>query len=327
MSKVLVIGGAGYIGSHTVKQLQKNDFEVVVVDDLTTGYLNSLQPDVRFYNVNILDLTQLRKVFEEHSFEAVFHFAAKLSVPESFEKFDEYFFTNVVGTQNLLQMCREFNIKRFIFSSTAAVYGDSADAHVDENAFLKPQNPYGTTKKMAEDLLQSFALTTPNFKYQILRYFNVAGAEIDSTNGPRNLKSGQLILNLCQSAMTHKRVQIFGQKFNTVDGTAVRDYIHVVDLAEAHIAALQCLSQSQVQSGVWNCGYGRGYSVLQVVQAFEKANQVKFNIEFAPARIGDPAQIIASNDRILKQSNWKYKFNNIELICNSTFNWIKNEQR
>ena len=323
MQNILVVGGAGYIGSHTVNQLLKKNYNVVVVDDLSTGSRKSFADGVSFHKIDILNIADLRTVFAKYSFDAVFHFAAKLSVPESFEKHFQYFDINVVGTRNLLQMCEEFSVGKFIFSSTAAVYGDVQTGSVNETDVLTPQNPYGLTKKMAEALVRSQSDVQKNFKYRILRYFNVAGAELDGSNGPRNVDSGQLILNLCKHSLTDKTMQIFGADFKTADGTAVRDFIHVVDLAEAHLAALDYL-QTETESGVWNCGYGSGYSVKQVVEAFEKANGIKFNIQYKPRRQGDPAQVIANNTMIMKQSAWRPKYNNIEVICKSSYQWIAN---
>jgi len=201
MQSVLVVGGAGYIGSHTVRQLLKKNFNVVVVDNLSTGSKSSLPSSVEFHEVDVLNISGLRKVFAHYKFTAVFHFAAKLSVPESFPKHFEYFDTNVVGTRNLLNLCEEFGISRFIFSSTAAVYGNVKSGLVKENDPYNPQNPYGLTKQLAESLVLNQAEIQPQFKYRILRYFNVAGAELDGSNGPRNMSSGKLLMNLCKSAI------------------------------------------------------------------------------------------------------------------------------
>jgi UDP-glucose 4-epimerase len=323
MQNVLVVGGAGYIGSHTVQQLLKKNYKVVVVDDLSTGTKASLSPQIEFHQVDILNFADLKKVFSQNKFSAVFHFAAKLSVPESFPKHFEYFDTNVVGTKNLLKLCEEFGVNRFIFSSTAAVYGNVQSALVKETDSLCPQNPYGLTKQMAEALVVNQASIQKDFKYRILRYFNVAGAELDGSNGPRNLNSGQLILNLCRSSVGDRVVKVFGTDYATKDGTTIRDFIHVVDLAEAHTEAFKCL-ESNGNSGVWNCGYGQGYSVMEVIKAFEAANGLKFDIRLEPPRQGDPAQVVANNELIFKESSWRPKYNDISVICKSTYEWIKN---
>lgn len=324
MQKVLVVGGAGYIGSHTVNQLIKQNLEVVVVDNLSTGSIKSIPQNVKFYQLDILNYSQLKEVFLIHNFSAVFHFAAKLSVPESFKNYFEYIDVNVVGTKNILKLCHEFAVENFIFSSTAAVYGEGRSSVVLESDTLNPQNPYGLTKKIAEDLIQQYSEIDTHFKFKILRYFNVAGAEVNQSNGPRNLNSGQLILNLCKSALSStKEVQIYGQQFKTIDGTAIRDYIHVVDLAAAHVAAYRHLIREK-KSTIWNCGYGKGYTVLEVVRAFEKANHIQFNLNYLPARAGDPAQVVSNNQRIITESDWCPQFDDLDVICKSTFEWVKN---
>lgn len=322
MQNVLVVGGAGYIGSHTVHQLLKKNYKVIVVDDLSTGAKAALSPQVEFHQVDILNVSELRKVFEKYKLSAVFHFAAKLSVPESFPKHFEYFDTNVVGTKNLLKLCEEFGVNRFVFSSTAAVYGNVQSSLVKESDPLNPQNPYGMTKIMAETLVANQAAIQKGFKYRVLRYFNVAGAELDGSNGPRNLNSGQLVLNLCKSSVGDRIARIYGTDYSTKDGTAIRDYIHVVDLAEAHIEAFKSL-ENNGNSGVWNCGYGQGFSVMEVIKAFESATQLKFDVRLEPPRQGDPAQVVANNELIFKESEWRPKYNDISVICKSTYEWIK----
>ena len=323
MSQILIVGGAGYIGSHTAHQLCRQGYQVVVIDNLSTGVKDAIPNEAEFIQVDILDTEALRRVLKGRSFDAIFHFAAKLSVPESFLKFDDYFQTNVVGTFNILQLCRELNIPKLIFSSTAAVYGESTTEPITEEAPQAPSNPYGQTKKMTEELINSFSTTVPNFRYHILRYFNVAGAELDGTNGPRNTKSGQLMMNMSISALGSREMHIFGSDFNTPDGTAVRDYIHVVDLANAHIEAYRRL-QSGAPSGVWNCGYGKGYSVAEMIQAFDKASGVPFSVKRSPARTGDPASIVADNSRIVRESAWRPQHNDIMKICKTMYDWVKN---
>ena len=326
MQNILVVGGAGYIGSHTVNQLLKQGYQVTVVDDLSTGSRMALSDKVNFYQVDILNLPELREVFKKHSFHAVFHFAAKLNVPESFQKHFQYFDINVVGTRNILQMCQEFKTDNFVFSSTAAVYGDVHTSSVKETDDLLPQNPYGMTKKMAEILVQNQGLVQSGFKFQILRYFNVAGAELDNSNGPRNLDSGQLILNLCKSSLNGKSIHVYGTDYKTKDGTAIRDFIHVVDLAEAHIEAYKCLKLNK-PSGIWNCGYGQGYTVLEVIKAFEQVNGINFNIKYEAPRLGDPTAVVANNERIMQQSQWRPKYNDINVICRSAYEWIVRESK
>lgn len=323
MSQILIVGGAGYIGSHTAHQLHRQGYKVVVIDNLSTGDKTAVPDGAEFLHVDILDTEALRAALKGRAIDAVFHFAAKLSVPESFLKFDEYFKTNVVGTFNILQVCRELHVQKFIFSSTAAVYGESTTEPITEAAPQVPSSPYGQTKKMTEELIQSFATTVPGFRYHILRYFNVAGAEIDGSNGPRNKKSGQLMMNMCVSALGSRELRLFGTDFNTPDGTAVRDYIHVVDLAAAHIEAYRCLTGG-APSSIWNCGYGQGYSVAQMIHAFEKASGVTFEVTKSPARTGDPASVVADNSRIMRESAWRPQHNDIAKICKTMYDWVKN---
>lgn len=323
MSQILIVGGAGYIGSHTAHQLSRQGFKVVVIDNLSTGSKLSVPANAELIQVDILNTEALAQALKGRSFDAVFHFAAKLSVPESFVKFDDYFQTNVVGTFNILRICRELGIPKMIFSSTAAVYGESTTEPITEEARQAPSSPYGMTKKMTEELIQSFATTMPGFRYHILRYFNVAGAEIDGSNGPRNRQSGQLMMNMCVSALGSRQLHLFGTDFNTPDGTAVRDYIHVVDLAQAHVEAYKCL-QSGAVSSIWNCGYGQGYSVAEMIHAFEKASGIHFQVTKSPARVGDPASVVADNSRIMRESAWRPQHNDIMKICKTMYDWVKN---
>ena len=326
MRKVLVIGGAGYIGSHTVRRLTQNGISVCVADDLSTGVREAVAPEVEFFKADVRRIDELRPVFAKHQFDAVIHFAAKLSVPESFKKHFEYFDINVSGTRNLLQLCEEFGIKKFIFSSTAAVYGTVSEGAVTEEHALNPQNPYGMTKQMAEMLIADQARIQPGFSFKILRYFNVAGAELDGSNGPRNFDSGQLVMNLCLAAGEGRPINVFGDRYPTKDGTAVRDYIHVLDLADAHLQAFHQLMEGAT-SGVWNCGYGKGFSVLEVIHAFEAANGVKFDVQVSAPRQGDPAEVIADNRKILRESNWRPQHNDIKTICKTSYDWVKNAVR
>lgn len=318
MKNVLVVGGAGYIGSHVVQSLQKAGNQVFVLDDLSTGHQNSVAEVSAFYEVSILNSDKVRLVFEKTEFDAIFHFAAKLSVPESIQKPYDYFETNSLGTANLLKLCLKFGVKKFVYASTSAVYGEPANATITESDSCVPINPYGLSKKFGEELILQHARLVPDFRYKILRYFNVAGATPDLSNGPRNLFTGQLILNLCRAALGDKKVKVFGNQYATPDGTCVRDYIHVYDLAAAHVAAYQNISQSSV----WNCGYGRGYSVLEVIRAFEESNKIKFKLDVLPPRAGDPASLISDTKKILAESDWKPKFDSLEAICKSTFDWV-----
>ena len=325
MVTVLVVGGAGYIGSHTVQELSKTNCRIVVVDDLSTGHLAATKFADSFYQADIIQIEQLRTVFLNEKPDVIFHFAAKLSVPESCDKPYEYFDTNVLGTANILKLCAEYNVKKFIFSSSVSVYGEGLSGIVKEEDLKKPISHYGLTKKMAEDLIVHHSQVWPDFKFKLLRYANVSGAPADLSNGPLNWYTGQLVHNLCRSALTQSVVKVFGNEFQTKDGTCVRDYIHVCDLADAHIKAYQSLNDEK-SSKVWNCSYGKGFTVLEVIRAFEEANKLKFDIQYCEPRKGDPALIMTSNHKIKTESSWSPRYDDIYQICKSTFDWALTQQ-
>ena len=325
MFTAFVIGGAGYIGSHTAQELKKMNCRVVVIDNLSTGHLGATKFADAFYQADIVHIDQLRHAFKNEKPDVIFHFAAKLSVPESCDKPYEYFDTNVLGTANILKLCVEHNVKKFIFSSSVSVYGEGLLGIVKEEDYKKPISHYGLTKKMAEDLIVHHAQVWPDFKYKLLRYANVSGAPTDLSNGPLNWSTGQLVHNLCRSALNESPVKVFGHEFQTKDGTCVRDYIHVCDLADAHVKAYESLNDAN-SSLVWNCSYGKGFSVLEVIRAFEEVNKLKFNIEYCQPRRGDPALIMTSNQKIKTESSWSPRYDDIYQICKSTFDWALTQQ-
>lgn len=321
--KALVFGGAGYIGSHTVQHLKNHyNMQIVSVDNLSSGSIKAASFSDHFLNADIRDYEAIRKIFREHKPDIVFHFAALLSVPESCDKPYEYFDTNVMGTVNILKSCVEFDVRRFIFSSSVSVYGEGLKGLVTEDSEKKPISHYGLTKKMAEDLIIHHSKVYPEFKYHILRYANVSGAAVDGTNGPHNWNTGQLIHNLCRNAFVDKRVIVYGSKFQTKDGTCIRDYLHVSDLADAHLQAYEKILNSN-SSGIWNCSYGRGFTVLEVIRAFEKATGISYEIEYREPRKGDPALIMTSNEKIKAESLWKPRLDNLDEICKTTFSWAQ----
>jgi UDP-glucose 4-epimerase len=287
-------------------------------------YQQGICPRLNF-QTDIVHLNQLQPIFQNEKPDVVFHFAAKLSVPESCDKPYEYFDTNVVGTANILKLCAQYNIKKFIFSSSVSVYGEGLQGIVNEDDHKKPISHYGLTKKMAEDLIVHHSQVWPDFKFKLLRYANVSGAPVDMSNGPFNWSTGQLVHNLCRCALTEKNVKVFGNAFQTKDGTCVRDYIHVCDLADAHIKAFESLNDLN-SSVVWNCSYGKGFTVLEVIKAFEDVNKLKFNIEYCGARKGDPALIMTSNHKIKTESSWSPRYDDINQICKSTFDWALAQQ-
>jgi len=321
MKKVLVTGGAGYIGSHVVKLLGEKGYQVVVYDNLSTGYQESILSGVLEIG-DLLDIQRLREVFSEHKPEAVIHFAANIVVPESVEKPIMYYRNNVGGTLNLLQTMHEHKVDKLIFSSTAAVYGTPAKTVITEETPLEPINPYGQSKAMVEKILADFS-ATQDFRYIALRYFNVAGADKDGQIGEKKESATHLITMAMRTAAgLRDNLYIFGTDYPTPDGTCIRDYIHVDDLAEAHILSLEHLLQG-CKSNIFNCGYSQGYSVKEVVETAKKVTGVDFPVELAPRRIGDPPALVADSSKIRKTLGWQPKYNNLEYIIKTAWEWEK----
>ncbi len=322
--KILVTGGAGYIGSHVVKLLgERGSDEIVVLDNLSTGRTEA----VLFGRLEVMDLSEFEKVdqfIKKEKFDAVIHFAAKIVVPESVANPLLYYRNNTVNTINLINSCVKYGVGMFIFSSTAAVYGEPEDGIVNENSLLSPISPYGTSKLMSEFVIKDTAFAHPEFKYVILRYFNVAGADPDGLIGQNFPDATHLIKVACQTALgMRESLSVFGTDFNTPDGTGVRDYIHVTDLASAHLAALDHLENGG-NSDIYNCGYGKGTSVLEVIRSVRKVSDKDFPVQNSPRRAGDPAKLIADNSKILKELNWVPKFQDLNLICWTAYNWEEN---
>ncbi len=318
--KVLVTGGAGYIGSHTVKQLGEAGYDIVIYDNLSTGLTQAvLYGELVVGDIN--DLQFLSQVFAKHKFDAVLHFAASISVPESIAKPLAYYANNTRNTLNLLELCQRFGVNKFIFSSTAAVYGDSNESPVKESSLTIPVNPYGRSKLMSEMILQDYSLAS-DLKYVILRYFNVAGADSSGKIGQRG-KAYHLIKLACDAALgLRPGVTIFGTDYPTPDGTGVRDYIHVEDLASAHLCALSYL-KNNCENQILNCGYGKGYSVREVLNKVQEISGVKFPITETTRRKGDPACVIASADKIRQVLGWQPQYNSLDAIIHSALTWEK----
>ena len=302
---ILVTGGAGYIGSKVVLDLEKKKYKVVVLDDLSTGYKSLVSKKSKFYKVNIQNENAVEKIFKKHKFNAVFHFAASLSVPESQSKPLKYYLNNVIGTENILKQISKNRIKYFILSSTCAVYGGINGGKVSEKSPLMPESNYGKTKLLAEQLTKSFA-NKYSFKYAILRYFNVVGADPNLNIGP--IKIGSLFKNITFS-LKHNipKINIFGTNYKTSDGTAVRDYIDVNDLSNLHLESLNKLKKSK--SFVLNCGYGKPLSVKKIITSFQKISNKKIKIQKKPRRPGDVEKVY-SDVRLLKKKfpKWKSKY-------------------
>ncbi len=317
--KLLVTGGAGYIGSHVVRHLVEAGHDVVVYDNLSTGYREAVGP-AQLVEADLADLARLRAVFRENEFDGVLHFAAHIVVPESVADPIKYYRNNTGNTLNLLDVCAEADTRFFVFSSTAAVYGIPATASVAESAPLDPINPYGASKMMSERMLMDLGAAS-NLRYVSLRYFNVAGADPEGRMGQATPDATHLIKVASQAALGHRDgMAVFGTDYDTPDGTCVRDYIHVEDLAAAHVRALDYL-ESGGGSEVLNCGYGRGYSVLEVIDAVKRASGVDFPVQYGPRRAGDPPALTANAGRIREVLDWLPRYDDLDLIVQHALAW------
>lgn len=319
--KILVTGGAGYIGSHTVRQLGEAGYEVVVYDNLSTSSSASVLYGELVVG-DLKDIDRLQQTFEQHRFDAVLHFAASISVPESIANPLQYYTNNTQNTLNLLRCCSIFGVKKFVFSSTAAVYGEPQDNPVQESSTTQPINPYGCSKLMSEQMIQDYSLAS-GMSHVILRYFNVAGADPQGRIGQINRQAEHLIKIACDAALGRRpAAKIFGTDFPTADGTGIRDFIHVEDLATAHIDALRYLKAGG-ESQIFNCGYGQGYSVRQVLNRMKTISGVDFPVVEVDRRAGDPASVIACGDRIRQVLGWQPKYNDLDIILSTALAWEK----
>lgn len=329
---VLVTGGAGYIGSHTAIQLLENGHEVVILDNLVNSTKNVIQrieevsgKKVKFYEVDILNTEKVREVFKENKIEACIHFAALKAVGESVVKPFEYYQNNITGTLSLVQIMREFNCKKMIYSSSATVYGDSPVQPLLET-FKKGEctNPYGWTKSMLEQILTDIVYADKEWSLIFLRYFNPVGAHPSGRLGeqPDGVPSN-LMPFVTQTAIGQReKLNIFGGDYDTKDGTCVRDYVHVVDLARGHVKALEKINQMK-GSDIYNLGTGKGYSVLDFVHAFEKATGKKVPYEIVARRAGDVAVCFADSSKAFKELGWTAKYD-LETMCKDSWNWQSN---
>jgi UDP-glucose 4-epimerase len=326
MSKknILVTGGAGYIGSHVVKLLGEQDYHPITYDNLSTGYKEAVTYG-DFIHGDLADLEKLDQVFKENDIYAVIHFAGSIIVPESVEKPLDYYQNNTLNSLKLMQMCTKHKVNNFVFSSTAAVYGIQDVPIMTEETPTSPINPYGESKLMTEKMLRDASHAYKDFNYVALRYFNVSGADPDGKIGQAFPGATHLIKVNCEAA-TGKRdkTYIFGTDFNTPDGTGVRDYIHVSDLASAHLCALDFLTENK-KSEVFNCGYGRGFSVREVVNAVKEVTQVDYPVEETHRRAGDPASLIADSSKLRKSTKWEPQHNDLAFIIKTAFEWEKSE--
>lgn len=322
--KVLVTGGAGYIGSHVVKQLgERGGYDITVLDNLSTGFESSVLYG-KLVKADLSDFAFVEKFLDDEKFDAIIHFAASIVVPESVENPLKYYMNNTVNTTNLIRCAVKSGVKSFVFSSTAAVYGEPKSGVVTEESPLSPINPYGYSKLMSEQVLKDTSTAHSGFNFVILRYFNVAGASMDGRIGQRFPNATHLIKVASETACGKRaKMYVFGEDYPTNDGSCVRDYIHVEDLASAHLSALDYLGNGG-KSDIFNCGYGKGASVKEVISTVKKVTGVDFEVQKAPRRAGDPALLVSDNSKILKTLSWKPKYDNLELICKSAYEWEKN---
>ena len=318
--KILVTGGAGYIGSHVVKLFGKKGYEVVVYDNLSTGNEWAVVAG-RLIIGDLSDTEKLSSLITDYKPDAVIHFAAKIVVPESVKHPLLYYRNNVANTINLLEIMERAGINKLIFSSSAAVYGIPDQIPVTENLPLKPINPYGQTKAAVERILRDLSTSGDNFRYVSLRYFNVAGADPEGQIGFAYPDPTHLMIRTLKVAKGEiDRLEIYGTDYPTPDGTCVRDYIHVMDLAEVHIIALEYLLEGG-GSDVFNVGYGRGYSVKEVISSVERVTGKKLKTIEAPRREGDPPVLIADNTKLRKTFKWNPKYDDLDFIIKTGWEW------
>lgn len=321
---ILVVGGAGYIGSHLVKELVEKD-EVVVLDNLSTGHRDAVDSQAIFVKGDLGNEEDLDMIFHSYPIQAVMHFAANSLVGESVVDPMKYYQNNVASTLTLLKVMMKHNVKNFIFSSTAATYGIPNVDIIDESTPTAPINPYGHSKLMIEQILADFSKAY-DLHYVVLRYFNAAGAHESAVIGESHDPETHLIPIILQQLLGQReKISVFGSDYDTEDGTCIRDYIHVTDLASAHILALEALLSGEKTAEIYNLGNGLGYSVKEVIETCERVTGVKANVEMADRRAGDPARLVASSNKIFNELSWKAE-RNLERIIADAWNWHQ-EQR
>ncbi|ADG94224.1 UDP-glucose 4-epimerase [Arcobacter nitrofigilis DSM 7299] len=326
---ILITGGAGYIGSHVAKQLlETTTYNITILDNLSTGSAKTLDTlktirDFKFIELDLKEFDKVNSALKEKKINTIIHFAASIVVPESVENPLKYYMNNTVNTTNLIKRAVENNVSKFIFSSTAAVYGEPTNipnTGVDESYPTNPINPYGMSKLMSEKVLQDTASVNSDFKYVIFRYFNVAGASADLTIGECHEPETHLIPLVAKTALGKRdKILIYGDDYPTKDGSNLRDYVHVLDLADAHIKAIDFLNENS--SNIFNCGYGKGFSVKEVVKTMKLVTNTNFISEIVSRRAGDPAILVSDNRKIKSKMNWIPKYEDLPLICKSAYDW------
>ena len=318
---VLVTGGAGYIGSHAVLALKDAGWQVAVIDDLSNGSRQVVPDNVPFYEGNVADRSLVDRIFEEERIEAIMHFAGSIVVPESVEQPLKYYANNTLASHALISAAVAAGVKHILFSSTAATYGAPERVPIDEDDPKVPINPYGASKLMTERMLEDASAAHP-FNYGALRYFNVAGADPEGRTGQLGKGSTHLIKVACEAAVGKRdRIAVYGTDYPTADGTCIRDYIHVSDLAAAHVAALEWLVAHPDENLVMNCGYGKGLSVLEVLDAVDRASGTPVQRVMEGRRAGDPPELVAGNARLLETLDWRPAYADIDRIVGDALAW------
>ncbi|MEG0237715.1 UDP-glucose 4-epimerase GalE [Cetobacterium sp.] len=322
MKNILVTGGAGYIGSHAVVELLDSGYNVIVLDNLENGYIELVDKRAKFYQGDIRDINSFENIFEENKIDAVMNFAGYIKVGESVFEPNKYYLNNTYGVMNVVEVMRKYNVKNIIFSSTAAVYGEvKCDGLVYEDYPTAPINPYGASKLMAERVIID-AAKAYGINYSIFRYFNVGGAHEKYHIGQKGDGVTALIPIILQAAKGEReKLSIYGDDYPTKDGTGIRDYIHVVDLVRAHIAALPALDKNI--SGIYNLGNGNGFSVLEMLNAAKKVTNVDIKSEVIEKREGDPASVVAASEKARDVLGWKPEYTDVEKIIETAWNWYR----
>ncbi len=320
-ASVLVTGGAGYIGSHAVLALRDAGYRVAVIDDLSTGFRHAVPDGVAFYTGDVADSALMARIITAEAITAIMHFAGSIIVPESVTDPLKYYRNNTVASRALIEAAVTGNVRHFLFSSTAAVYGMPDAVPIAEDSRKAPINPYGSSKLMTETMLADVAAVMP-MNFGVLRYFNVAGADPAGRSGQSTAAATHLIKVAVEAALGKRAgVGVYGTDYATPDGTGVRDYIHVSDLADAHVATLAALIAEPTRSLTMNCGYSRGYSVLEVLDAVDRVAGVKVQRTMSPRRAGDPAELVADNRRILSTLDWRPRRDNLDVIVADALAW------
>lgn len=318
--KILVTGGAGYIGSFMVRNLKEKGFDVVVLDNLSCGHAEA----VTGCRLEVIDLVtekeKLNNLFKNEQFDAVIHMASFIQMGESFVNPSKYYRNNVIGFLNLMDAMKDNNCKKIVLSSSAGVYGNPVKLPIEENDSKNPLNPYGETKYIMERILEDYDMSY-GIKFVSLRYFNAAGASLDGSIGEAHSEESHLIPNIIIRAIKGEEIEIFGENYETPDGTCVRDYVHVLDLVEAHSLALEFLERGNSDS--FNLGLGRGYSNKEVIEMVKKVTNMDLKIKYGPKRAGDANSLYASNEKIKKALGWSPKYD-LEDIIKSAYLWHKN---